>query len=231
MKKRTLCLLIGVALLFSSCATFKLTRQLDKPLRGWLELHQSIMGAKVPKWLDERGGTEKGHFLRLSKEMQEKYMSMFWDMREEELEGIFKDRIDTANRQFGLGGKEGWRTDRGYILLACGEPQFMRQVTVSDMLFDFRSNPRNRGRDFITPDHDFDGTVYYHWDYYWRSMGVQFIFKYSRSGYYLYYGGITTSSNHINFMDYSRKLFAPTEDGWYLWGNTLLEWVKKQEKK
>ena len=226
----TLCM-VGVCLLLSSCATIRLKKQLDAPLKGWLTYHESLMSAKVPKWLDERGGRELGHFLRLSREMQKKYVSMFWQMREEGAEEIYRDRIGIANGAFTNEGKPGWKTDRGHVLLACGSPQFIRIITVSDLAFDFESNPKNKGRTFLAPPSDFDGTVYIHWTYYYKNRGVRFTFQYAHSGYVLSYGSLNSIGQQGDIMSYSKRLFAPTEDGWYLWGSELLKWVKEQENK
>jgi len=210
--------LIFLCFLFSSCVTLRLEKQLKKlnpAIAEWYSYHSILMETKIPKWIDERGGGEKVHFLRLPQKLQVAYVTIFWKIRTEGAREEYYNRIAAANRSFSGEGKPGWRTDRGRVLLLCGFPTYVTHYPII-----------NRGG----KGSDVEGHRYEIWEYYQRGYLIQYAFKYHtpnswrREFFSLMDGGAKN-----NFEKRCRELFAPTEDGWDLWGSILLQWVKENE--
>jgi GWxTD domain-containing protein len=72
---------------------------------------------------------EKNRYGKLDLEEKRRFMNKFWKIRDKDLytyENEFKrnylDRVDYANGHFSYQEKEGWKTDRGRILLQYGMP-------------------------------------------------------------------------------------------------------------
>jgi len=213
---------------FTSCVTFRLENQLKKlspAISQWYKVHSILMETKIPRWIDERGGSEKMHFLRLPQEIQLKYIQMFWEIRTEGARGEYYNRIAMANKSY-REGKPGWKTDRGKILILCGFPQYRRFITVYDLALQNRSNPN-----WQQPACSNEGYVYEIWTYYQRRFSTQYVFKY-RSGntWDRNYSSVISLENQTHLERECRKLFAPTEGGWEEWGNILYQWVKARKK-
>lgn len=229
MKKTiTLFILLFFIVSFISCVTLRLENRLKKlspAIAVWYEIHNILMETKIPRWIDDRGGREKTHFLRLPQEMQFAYMKMFWEMRMEGLREEYYTRLITANRLFDSEGKAGWKTHRGRVLILCGIPQYKRYVTIYDMAMQNRGNP-----DWQQPQYSNEGYVYEIWEYYQQGCLVRYIFKYSAPdtwrGDYL---SLYSTGEQARLEKQCRELFAPTKNGWDLWGNILLQWVRENE--
>ena len=210
--------LIFLCFLFSSCITFRLEKQLRKlnpAIAEWYEYHSILMGMKIPKWIDERGGREKVHFLRLPQELQVAYIGMFWKMRIEGTKEEYYNRIAVANRSFSKEGRPGWRTDRGQVLLLCGFPIHITHYPII-----------NRGGKGL----DIEGHRYEIWEYYQRGQLIRYAFKYHVPNAWRREFSISSDTRgEGSFEKQCQKLFAPTEDGWDLWGGILLQWVKENE--
>lgn len=215
---RKIVAMCGAILLLTGCATVRLKRNLSPPLKDWLEYHIFIMDSKVPKWLDERGGSEHKHFLRLPREMQIEYTHYFWKIRREGAKEEFYYRIAVAERSLG-----GIRTDMGNLYIACGSPLHTRFVTTQDL-------QRGGGRKFVHSS-DIQGNVYQIWYYSMGSTQIKVVFewRYNRWEFgQLFSIGV---SNLRRLMSEKVKVFYPTPEGWELWGERVLEWVHEQEKK
>jgi GWxTD domain-containing protein len=144
-----LILLAGIALallvLFSGCVTYRLERALPKDIREWYDLHQNIMLYPVPDYISPKKMTEARYFLGLSPELQRKYTKLFWTIRWVEAESMFKTTVKLANIAFRGEGVDGWRTERGRMLLMLGQP---------DDIFQYK---KVRGQDFSRAEPSFEG--------------------------------------------------------------------------
>jgi len=227
MRKKIILSLTLFLFIFSSCVTLNLEKQLKKlnpTIGGWYELHEVLMESKVPQWIDERGKSEKMHFLRLPQKMQLRYIQMFWEIRTEGIGEEYYNRIAMANRSY-REGKPGWKTDRGKVLILCGFPQYRRYITIYDLALRNQSNPN-----WQQPAYSNEGYVYETWTYYQQGCPTQYVFKY-RSGntWDRNYSSVINLGNQTRFERECRKLFAPTEEGWDLWGGILLQWVREND--
>jgi len=215
MKLKRLFILI-LCLTFCSCVTFRLERQLGKlnpAIAEWYGYHSILMETKIPKWIDERGGREKIHFLRLPQELQVAYIAIFWKIRTEGAREEYYTRIAVANRSFAGEGKPGWRTDRGQVLLLCGFPTYIIHYPIIKQ---------------FSADHNTEGYLYEVWEYYQQGYLIRYTFKYRAPNTWCRDFSLS-QGNQANLEKQYRKLFAPTEDGWDLWGGILLQWVKENE--
>lgn len=214
----TLLILLFFIASLTSCVTFKLEKQLRKlnpTIANWYEVHSILMETKIPKWIDERGGSEKKHFLRLPQEMQLKYMTMFWRIRDEGLWGEYNARVMTANDSFSGEGKSGWRTDRGKVLLLCGFPQHISHSPII-------------GQTGLATNTE--GYLYEIWEYYQRGQLIRYVFKYhAPNTWRREWISLFSMSGQSEFEERCRKRLAPSEEGWDLWGSVLLQWVRANE--
>jgi len=217
MIRKTFISLILLFFVFSliSCVTLRLENRLKKlspAISQWYEVHSVLMETKIPKWIDERGGREKVHFLRLPQTMQLAYIKMFWKMRAEGTKDEYYYRIGVSNKLFNDEGKLGWKTDRGQVLLLCGVPQYITHHPIF---------ARNRA------GHSPRGYLYEVWEYYQQGYLVQYTFKYHTPN--VWRREYTLSQiGQASFERQCRKLFAPTEDGWDSWGSLLLAWWRER---
>jgi len=210
--------LIFLCFLFSSCATFHLEKRLKKlnpVIAEWYSYHSILMGMKIPKWIDERGGREKVHFLRLPQKLQVAYIGIFWKIRTEGAREEYYNRMAVANGSFTGEGKPGWRTDRGQVLLLCGFPTYIIHYPIV-----------GQGGE----GSNIEGHRYEIWEYYQRGRLIRYAFKYQvpnewRREFFISFN----MGGQNDFEKQCQKLFAPTEDGWDLWGGVLLQWVKENE--
>lgn len=94
---------------------------LSESSKQWLE-------EVVPYIITE---AEKSVFLSLPNEVERgRFIQSFWGKKdpdpstpENEFKIAYYKRIAIANKLFGIGGKDGWRTDRGKIFILLGPPQ------------------------------------------------------------------------------------------------------------
>lgn len=218
MKKTiTLLILLFFIISFTSCVTFRLEKQLKKlepTIAQWYEYHKILMETKIPRWIDERGGREKVHFLRLPPTMQLAYIKMFWKMRAEGAREEYYYRVGASNKLFNKEGKPGWKTDRGQVLLLCGFPQYITHYPIF-----------NRGG----KDSDLEGYRYEVWEYYQRGHIVRYTFKYYAPDTWRgEHSFLLDAGNQADFERQCRELLAPTEDGWDSWGSLLLAWWREK---
>jgi len=221
---------ILAVLFLVSCSTLLLERHLDKGIKDWYEMHSVLMETKIPCYMnveywDENGVafysekqiSERKYFLRLSPELQKKYISMFWKMRWEGLEEIFYERVDYANVAFGKEGKIGWRTDRGRVLLLCGPPQHVTAYTSFDMSL---------------PDTgDTSGDCLQIWTYLQGSHYVEYYFYWEPPNQWRDYmgsRGLSMMSYRREYEDHCKEIFKPTENGWMMWYGIMREYGKEK---
>jgi len=127
----------------------------------------------------------------------------------------YYSRIAVANNSFSGEGKQGWRTDRGQVLLLCGFPQNIIHYPIVG---------RTDG------NHSTEGYLYEVWEYYQQGYLTQYTFKYhTPNTWRRQFSSLFSTAGQGDFERRCRKLFAPTEDGWDLWGGVLLRWVKEDE--
>jgi GWxTD domain-containing protein len=96
-----------------------------EPLSEW---SQQWLEEVVPYIITD---AEKEVFLELPNESERgRFIQTFWERRdpdpstsENEFKITYYKRIALANKFFGIGEKDGWRTDRGKILILLGPPQ------------------------------------------------------------------------------------------------------------
>lgn len=114
------------ALIFSPAAAQEKSNEKEKePLSEW---SKQWLEEVVPYIITQ---AEKTVFLNLPDEEERgKFIQKFWEKRdpdpstpENEFKILYYKRIAMANKLFSVGGKEGWRTDRGKIFILLGPPQ------------------------------------------------------------------------------------------------------------
>lgn len=124
MKKAILFSLLLI-FVFYSCATLRMEKKLTPPVRAWYDTHHIIMEGNVMWWISEKPMSEGKYFLRLSPELQLKYISVFWKIRRVEMEEQFKARVEFAQKFFTDANR--WQeSDRARIMVVCGYPEEIR---------------------------------------------------------------------------------------------------------
>jgi len=114
-------------------SNLKLTKQLDKPYKDWLDHTSYII---TP--------TEKNVFFKLTNNRErDSFIEMFWNLRDPSKgtpENEYKDehmkRWYHANRIFKYGSPlPGWKTDRGRIWILLGEPVTRNEILNANGLY------------------------------------------------------------------------------------------------
>ena len=195
------------------CALRSYKKRLPADLKDWYYDHKMLMQSKVPTWIDaryKRAITEEKHFLTLpSLELQYKYKSIFWKIRYEGLEGAWYERKEIANRSFDE-GKPGWKTDRGYVFMRFGSPQFANY---------YRDRSTGRAGDIIT---SVEGGAFLIWEYYIRGGIVRYVFKFRPpNAWRFHYGSLYGMTGQRRHHDLFVKIWGPTPEGWMLWASIL----------
>ena len=200
-------ILIGVlVVILSACATWRLERALSSDVAKWYDQHRHIMQYRVPDRIAKKQ-TEMDYFLHLTPALQRFYIKQFWGIRFPNAEEDFKTRIKLANAAFRNEGQDGWRTDRGILLLMCGQPDYIDFFT-SDGQVCFENNA-----DWETDE------IQQIWRY-WLGAGLtqliefRFIWSYRDKVWRL---DKVYSLDQLQFIQYQQSLMAPTEDGWDRW--------------
>lgn len=116
--RRLLALPLGAVLLFVSCASARVEKQLDPKSREFISKVRYIITSE-----------ERRAFLALTPEAREPFVEDFWKRRdptpataENEYKTEYFSRIERANRLFSGGGAPGWLQDRGRIYITLGPP-------------------------------------------------------------------------------------------------------------
>jgi len=109
-------ILLGSALIFFSCATYKLERKLDSESKEFLSIVRYII---TPQ--------ERKAFLNLPPSKRKQFIEEFWKKRdpdpnteENEFQEEYLRRIEEANHLF---GPNGWLQDRGRVYILLGPPE------------------------------------------------------------------------------------------------------------
>jgi GWxTD domain-containing protein len=202
MKKALLLLVVFLA----GCATFRFERKLPPDLREWYSQHFMLMETKAPAQLDSKQPTEKVFFLRLPDALKKEYIAMFWKIREDTAEAEFKNRVAIAAEAFKAEGVEGWRTDRGKLMLLCGQPDYVDRVDASGQL-EMAGN-----EEWLS-----DAQGHYQQWTYWLGSGlhsqtIRFYFKFQQPNTWRL--AAIYDSDQRRLFEYWRFRMGPTEDGW-----------------
>jgi len=206
---RKLIILILIMFFTITCVTFNLIKKLDPEIGEWFDIHEILMGGKVPDWIEEGNYIERDYFLRLPKEYQQKYVEIFWQLRMEGADEIFYDRLEAAEAMFGKEGKDGWRTDRGQILIRCGMPDFTEYYKNGQMML------RSEGM--------VDSTYIMVWTY-WKPNQRYAIFTFEfrpPNSWRQAITGIVDTGNQQAVIRNSLKMFYPVEENWNKWLNII----------
>ena len=212
--------------LLTDCTTLRLERNLNPHIREWYELHAVLMESKIPWYMNVIGHEDDGtvicdhktiseqlYFLRLSEELQRKYISVFWEMRIPGLDEVFYSRVEAANEIFDDEGKIGWKTDRGRIFIIVGEPDYIYVY--------------NRYRAGLPSDSDLTGGYIQQWSYYSRANMAVYYFCWKPPAQWercVDRGTLSMASSCVRFEKECKAFFAPTEEGWMLWDTILDEY-------
>jgi len=164
-------LLFGLAwaVLLLACLTMRLERNLPTDLKQWYDEHRVIMGGLLPNELCPAGKrlVEREYWLRLSPDLQREYIKVFWKLRWNECEAEWKARIAWADKFFYVGGRKGSKTDRGNVLIICGQPM------------DSQEYPDTRSQSTLNrDDENINGMSYLVWHYMSRGTIVGVWFRY-----------------------------------------------------
>jgi GWxTD domain-containing protein len=207
-----------ICLLCVSCAALRLERRLPPKLKAWYKHHSVIMEYRVSKEIDAKKPMERDYWLRLPNGFKMKYMEMFWEMRETGMEEEYKHRQEVANTCFRGEGVDGEYTDRGRIMLLCGQPDYQ----------DFRDE---RGDLYQEGEEKWgyakqEGKRWFQYWGYWHGFGFfqnlrWIVFEYDALERWRYVP--STESLDMEFLEYWRFRMAPTPEGWQLWEKALLE--------
>lgn len=196
----------------------KYVRQLRPDIKKWYSVHAIFMDGLVPDWIDARAGkqiSERVHFLRLPLvELQEKYMQMFWKIRWKGLQEIFYYRLSVLERT-----ELGVHSDRGYIYLKYGSPNFV---------YSYRDISR-QGTPYSN-DVSIEGTSLIFWEYIFGGNRIaRYAFQWQRGIWGAAYSGLydlgEQGAHHAWFVE----VWSPTNEGWTMWASELLHWVQEHE--
>lgn len=109
---------LAAALLFASCASTRIEKQLDPKSREFVSKVRYIITSE-----------ERKAFLAVAPEAREAFIEDFWRRRdpspataENEFKTEYYGRIERANRLFSGGGSPGWLQDRGRVYITLGPP-------------------------------------------------------------------------------------------------------------
>lgn len=115
---RLAALSLGASLLFVSCASARLEKQLDPKSRDFIS---KVRYTITPE--------ERRAFLALPEGNREAFVEDFWKRRdpspatsENEYKTDYFNRIEQANHLFSGGGSPGWLQDRGRVYITLGPP-------------------------------------------------------------------------------------------------------------
>jgi GWxTD domain-containing protein len=205
--------LILVALLLSTgCVSMRLENNLPPKIRAFYDEHYFIMEYKVPADIDRKCPTEREYFLKLSPTLQEKYIELFWKIREIGMKEEYDLRLEVANKWFKGEGMDGYKTDRGRIMLICGQPDHEFWYLDDELYL-------GGGEEWIDLTQHKITLV---WKYWWGSGLASLIelwFYYDNNRRWKF---IEPMDKEIqDFMYYWRWRTAPTKDGWRLWQEAI----------
>lgn len=223
-------LVLGV---FVSCATHKLERRLIPELRTWYELHLPVLENELPDWAVEalhealpktfgkKHVTEKQFFLRLpSVAAQAEYTRIFWNLRGgAPMAKEYYMRVSAATNVFREEAQfkgQGWKTDRGWLLLRCGFPidiRTFRIVTTDDEQIKRPSSGGremmlNDGLESLTADIKPDATYVQEWRYIFGKATVvvfSFVLETNKHQWRLQ---APLDGTQLSFIEKQQKFFA-----------------------
>ena len=199
-------------LLLIVCSTLKMERGLSPTHKKFYDHVWLIMETRVPKDIDPKQPYERVYFLKLTPEQKDKYIKLFWEMREVDAEKEYQFRTELATKAFRGEGIDGEKTDRGFILLLCGQPDYLECV-------DQNGDYYNAGEEEWGYAEQAERRWFQKWIY-WYGQGffrqlvpVWFEYDKTRTWHYI----PSTDSQQKSFIDYCRWRLGPTPEGWDLW--------------
>ena len=198
-----------VCILVVCCTYYKLSNKLSPDIKKWYELHSPLMQGDVPNWIDANGRTERQHFLKMPRSIQEGYMALFWDMREIGAYDEFNARLYYVMTYLDYHGNNPWSSDRGRVFLLAGSPEIERYL-------------RN-GQETMTSMNESGDLL--QWMYYQSGVGaVSYWFEFHPPNEWRLSinAGIRTLGYRESFERRCRERFYPTEDGWILYSEYLI---------
>lgn len=212
MKRHIQIATLFVVFCLCACMTISLEKKLPKEIRNWYDLHSVYMDTQVPKEIDAKKPTEKMYFLRMTDQQRRKYINLFWEIREIGAKEEFQLRYRIAQAVF-KEGRQGWQTDRGWLMLLCGQPDYVEYR-------DENGQPYMEGNEEWTNLGEGE-RCFQIWRY-WTPRGtdlIDFVFEWKITGTWElrpYYDG-----RLINFINYWKWRMAPVDEGWELWAKEM----------
>jgi GWxTD domain-containing protein len=206
MKRLVIPVVVSVVIL-TACAIYHLEQSLPKDIREFYELHRNVMLYPVPEYVSPKKMIEAHYFLRLPTAQQRAYMKIFWDIRFLDAKANFALRVKLAKSAFRGEGRDGWRTDRGILMLQCGQPDYI----------DFEDST---GQLCLDDTHEWSTEqIRQTWSY-WAGSGLTHMIKFTfvwvyRDRTWRFEG--VHGLDQIDFIQYQQNLMAPTDDGWASW--------------
>lgn len=203
-------LILVAIILLMACVELQLERKMPQDIRNWYEQHWIIMEYPVPK--DLGGQLERLYFLRLSVDLQRKYIQNFWTLRDIVAKDEYALRMSVVMRWFRSEGIDPWNTDVGRVLLLCGQPDYEDKYDEEGMAV------MGDDEEWLAPD----VIRYWVWKYWWGDsffsslISLRFLW---RNGKWVYLESMEARDR--DFIQYWRWKMAPTEEGWELWRTIL----------
>ncbi len=199
--------IVTPALYSISCSALRLELRLSPPIKEWYRQYWPLMEGAVPVKIDPRARKEREYFLRLPAELQERYLNLFWSLRDEETKKIYEERLGIVNRLYKEAALPGCLTDRGKVYLICGPPDSIEGLDESQVF-----NPLGNS---------IEGWTALHWVYQRGAMlyDVYFIWKSGR--WHLDFYSVTGVENFRKLWEACLKEFSAREDGWNVWAGEL----------
>jgi GWxTD domain-containing protein len=204
--------LILVALLLSAgCVSVRLENSLPPKIRAWYDEHYFIMEYQVPAEVDRKCPTERFYFLKLTPDLREKYIELFWQMREIGMKEEYDLRLEVCRKWFKGEGINPLRTDQGQVMLLCGQPDYVEFRDQNGELY----MEGNEEWEYLGPGE----RRFQIWKY-WFGQGIwqQLIdIRFEWLGSKKWQVEREYSQVQQMFFDHWKWRTAPTEDGWRLW--------------
>ena len=186
--------------LFPGCVTSRLEGKLKGDVAKWYNDHSLIMESYLP---GNYTGTEKMYFLRLSPELQAKYITWFWKIRNFQARDIYESRLAWVKRIH----LERHLREAARIVLLNGLPDDVYGVDEDGQEF-FSSGLDDQGR----------RECVLYWRYYFPTGEfANYAFHFLGGSWQTEPLGIVELSATRRLEELNREFFAPTWNGFDDW--------------
>jgi hypothetical protein len=194
-----------IALTVTDCTSAKLIKQMGDPeMAKWLRQHSILMNTVVPKDVAGiKGQSEYSYFLHLPYDLKCKYRAMFWKIRDFDTEKVFKSREFYVSMR--LRGME--RSEMAYLILLCGEPDFIQL---------FLPSGENLGMGSVG-ENKLLGELYAQWYYSFQNRFVVYVFHYVNGSWREEGTSAEMASETAAFERRWMWLLGPNWNGWDEW--------------